>query len=483
MASEAAGHLLPSRGFLASLHPGGDPSTVLLIDQAPGPETTDEGGGVVVLSMIDAQCRDAGITEEMIRRALSALAPDGMMWIGVPGRWRLALMDSLRAKGMVIGATFVHRGRGLARTEFALTAKALRFALSGGLVSRRWRWALALLERVPWGEAMLLRFLPGIGFTAFRPGAAPFGWLNNQVPGKESVDIAIKTSWRGERAPFLVFALAEGETVIAKRGSAECQASIAHEAKVLAQLGGDAARAGLAIPQRIDFQKNPRLCSLIETAVPGRPMAGWIRDGHHRDLGIIADRLATWLTEWNSRTVRLVELTPALGELLILSPARELVGRINGGAAYLDWLSHENGLLLGHKVPLVAAHNDLTMANVLGDSSGIQSVVDWEAADPAGLPLADFHYAVCDAATAIGGGDRLAAFRICFLGDGEPRRRLRKCETRLRAIAGGPPQWLELCIHAGWLRHAANEQARPSPRPNESFLAIANLLADGVAGR
>ena len=62
--------------------------------------------------------------------------------------------------------------------------------------------------------------------------------------------------------------------------------------------------------------------------------------------------------------------------------------------------------------------------------------------------------------------------------------RLAHSEAVLREIVGGPPEWLELCIHAGWLRHAANEQARsPSSRVDGSFIAIANLLADNAVDR
>lgn len=469
-----------SRAFLASLHPSGDPATIRSIE-APT-DTSDGKADVLVLALTEAQCRDARSRRMMVEGALSLLAPGGVLWVDAPLRWRSATQAALRASGLDIGASTVHRRRGTAWTEFALTVRGLRFALSNGLISRRWRFVLAALERVPGGRAQLLRVLPGVGFTAFRPGTAPFGWLIDRLTGMGNVDVALTTSWRGEHAPFLVFALADRAAIIAKRGGPKCCASIAHEADMLRLLEAGAAKAGLAIPRMIDFSATPRLCSLIETTVPGRPMAGWIREGQHRDLGAIADRLANWLGQWNSQTVRHVDLTPALGESLILAAARELAGTIDGGAAYLDWLSRETGRLIGRKVPLVAAHNDLTMANVLGDISGIRSIVDWEAASPDGLPLADFRYAVCDAAAAISGGDRLAAFRACFLDDGEERAMLKQCEAPLRAGVGGPPEWLDLCVHASWLRHAANEQARSS-RANEGFIAIADALARSVSSR
>jgi thiamine kinase-like enzyme len=169
-----------------------------------------------------------------------------------------------------------------------------------------------------------------------------------------------------------------------------------------------------------------------------------------------------------------------MAEQLILSPGRELASTIDQGADYLAWLNHRIQRLTGLPVPIVAAHNDLTMANVLGDANGIRSVVDWEGATADGLPLADLHYAVCDAATMVNGGDRLAAFRACFIEETELRECLLQCEAEVRAFMDGPPQWIELCGHATWLQHAANEKARPSLQSDRAFVAIANLLAAGV---
>lgn len=477
------GQATPSGAFLTSLHPSGDPRTVLVIDQPPDRTARRRQGDVVVLVMALAQCRDAEIREAMIKCGVSALAADGILWVDVPGQWRWALMKILRANGMVIGVPTVCRHHGAAQIEFALTRSGLRFGMSGGHVSSRWWLALAVLERVPWGKAMLLRLLPGVGFPAFVPGVKPFKWLIDGVAATEHVDVAVKTSWRGAQAPFLVFAIGKSSTVIAKRGGPDFHAQIAREAAMLNLLGPGLAKARLEVPRVVDYHSSRRLCSLVETAVPGRPMASWIREGCHRDLGTISNQLAGWLCRWNGQTVRHVELTRSLGELLILSTARELTGAIQGGAAYLEWLLSEIARLAGKMVPLVAAHNDLTMANVLGDSSGIRSVVDWEAASPDGLPLADFRYACCDAATAINGGDRLTAFRACFLEVGEPLQVLQHSEAQLSAVIGGPPEWLELCVHATWLRHAANEQARSSQRRDSTFLAIADALASSVLFR
>jgi hypothetical protein len=320
-----------------------------------------------------------------------------------------------------------------------------------------------------------------VGFAAFRPGTTPFAWLIKQLPNEEEVDIALITNWRGERAPYLVFALGADQMIVAKRGGADSQAQIEHEAAMMKALAPGLEPCSLAVPRLIEFKTAPAISTLIESDVPGRPLAGLIRQGHHRDLGKVADRLAEWLTCWNKHTLRHVELTSQLAEELILSAARPLADSIGRGSAYLEWLSRETTRLIGTKVPLVAAHNDLTMANVLGDTVGVRSVVDWEAASIEGLPLTDFRYAVCDAAAAISYRDRLMAFQACFVGDGETQRRLRQSEAPLRAVAGGPPKWLDLCIQAGWLRHAANEQARSSSsRLDGSFIAIATAVAQSA---
>jgi hypothetical protein len=452
-----------SRAFLASLDPSGE-----------------GGDGVIALAITVDQCRDRDERERLIRRAISGVSRDRVLWVEVPGQWRSTVMRALRERGLAIGTLAVRRGHGISETYIAFSARAVRFAIERGHLSRRWLPALAML-RLPLGRALLTRALRGIGFAAFRPGTRPFAWLAAQVDGQENAGFILKTNWRGERAPYLVFGLGSDQTLVAKRGGAGCQDQIEHEAAMLKALAPGVQRCGLAVPRLFDSYTENGLSTLIESDVPGRPMASLIRDGRHRDLGKIADRLAEWLACWNKHTLRHVELTGQLAEQLILSAARPLAGSIDRGSGYLEWLSAETRRLVGSKVPIVAAHNDLTMANVLGDAAGIRSIVDWEAASIEGLPLTDFRYAVCDAAAAIGKCDRVTAFRECFLKGGAHRAHVEQSEAALREIVGGPPGWLELCAHAGWLRHAANEQARSSSsRFDASFLAIANPLADSA---
>lgn len=469
------------KAFLQSIHPGGDPAVLLSFDEHFEEGEAAATADIIDLNLTDAQCANSATRHGALRWALSALAPDGIIWFSVPGRWRSWFSRGLRSEGLRIRAMSVARHRGAARMDMSLSVRAIRFAMGRGFISSRWRWLPALLNSLPLGKAAVFRFMPELGFAACRPGTSPFGWLVRRLPDPGNSDFIVSTSWRGERSPFMVFGIGDEKALVAKR-ALRGEASIAHEADALTQVGIGAVGEGIKVPELVGRDDSKRLSTLIETAVPGRPMKSLIRDGHHQDLPALANRLADWIGQWNSKTVEHVELTASLAEGFILTPARIIFGTGNE-VAYQRWLSSEVSELIGQKVPLVATHNDLTMANILGDRSGIRSVVDWEAATDKGLPLTDLHYAVCDAAAAIGGGDRMAAFRRCFLDDSEIRRHLAGLDNRLRQIVGGPPEWLNLCIHAGWLAHAANERARAPETRGGDFTNIVNLLAFGVTGK
>jgi aminoglycoside phosphotransferase (APT) family kinase protein len=133
--------------------------------------------------------------------------------------------------------------------------------------------------------------------------------------------------------------------------------------------------------------------------------------------------------------------------------------------------------MAGSELPLVARHNDLTMWNVLAEERGAIGVIDWAEAEPAGLPLTDFFYAVADAAYAADGSrSRLGAVRACFSPDGARAAAVAPLRERLRATLELSPDAAELCFHACWLRHALNERRSPAAS-NGEFLEVVRWLA------
>ena len=128
-------------------------------------------------------------------------------------------------------------------------------------------------------------------------------------------------------------------------------------------------------------------------------------------------------------------------------------------------------------VPLVAAHGDLTMWNILLDNRGPLSVVDWEAARESSFPLVDFFYAMTDTVVVARGYDRTKALKECFapggLYGGEVRNLLLKV-TRALEI---PQSFTDLCLHACLLRHAVNEQRMSEASEAQPFLKAVQWLA------
>ena len=127
-------------------------------------------------------------------------------------------------------------------------------------------------------------------------------------------------------------------------------------------------------------------------------------------------------------------------------------------------------------IPLVAAHNDLTAANILVDGRAAPAVVDWEEAEPHALPLGDLVYMVADFFAAVDAyRDRVRAF-----GDASAlTRELVERAARTHALDDAAVQ---LCISACWLRHAANERRErgadgAAARP---FLGILARVAEGA---
>jgi hypothetical protein len=158
-------------------------------------------------------------------------------------------------------------------------------------------------------------------------------------------------------------------------------------------------------------------------------------------------------------------------------PARLLAPQLPGGTDYLAWLEARCADLAGRPAPLVATHNDLTMWNILLDARGSLGVVDWELARQSDLPLSDFSYAIADTvAAAEGYRDRPAAFARCLPG-GDLAGLVARLGRRLCAELSLPGELATLCLHAGWLRHAANEQAKKRPGEPHPTLEILGMLA------
>lgn len=234
------------------------------------------------------------------------------------------------------------------------------------------------------------------------------------------------------------------------------------EGGALAELGPAARAAGADVPEVADEGELGGRPLLVTTGVDGRPASVLLAERPGRRDGLV-ERIADWLLRWNLATAAEAVVSRELLERELLAPAR--AAGLPG--SYVAELERMGGAVEGRPVKLVAAHNDLTTANVLVARDGRLAVVDWDTAAPRALPLGDLLYAVADAEAATHGfADRVAAFVAAPGGEHE---------QRFRDALGLDDAVADLCFHACWLRHAANESLREEPaRP---FLEIARAIA------
>jgi aminoglycoside phosphotransferase (APT) family kinase protein len=333
---------------------------------------------------------------------------------------------------------------------------ALRVAFGGALRVRRRNAVVARIAlALPGGSGLL----PG-GVVLRRPGAQPLArWLTE--PPERSA-LIVSRSWRTTGSLVVRRIGAGGETVAKLAPSAERE----HDA--LALLGATAAAAGAAVPGLVGRVELRGIPGFVATAVPGRPVEDLLLHNRDRVPDVIA-LVAGWLARWNEATAHRRPLTDADVERHLLAPA----GRIGASEGYGRFLAALGARALGADVPFVAAHNDLTCSNLLVDGPRI-GVLDWEEATAEGLPLADLVYAGADAVAAADGyADRATAWAAS-----EPLVQPRVDEIAERL--GLSPAFAELCIHACWLRHAANE-AEADAGDARPFAAIVRRLQERVA--
>jgi len=437
------------RSPLELLHPDGIALTSLVLGDSCPPGLEPEPGGteadaVELVVVAGAELGPA------LQTAATRLAPDGVLYVAAPPR-RAA--KAIEAAGLAPGpALLTLRGAGSRR--LLVPAQAAAYALDQLVPAAGWRGRAARVAVRAGGARLLPHFAPS-GIVARRPGARPLHeWLRTQ--GGVDTDSAI-VSW-SDGSSHLVHA---GNSV-AKVGGGTA------EAETLRELGPAARVAGALVPEPVRTGTVAGLPLLVESAVPGKPASSHLTPSR---IPAYLDELVRWLERWNVATARPRPLGQGELDRAVVAPLRAL--ELDG--EHRRRLEERCLRAIGRSVPFVAAHHDLTTANVLvGNGLGI---VDWDAAEAAALPLTDFFYAAADArAAADGFRDRVGAFARTFAADGTPALDVEPLQARLVAALGLEPDVVQLCFDACWLRHAANELAQSGPGP---FVEIARRVAAG----
>jgi hypothetical protein len=232
------------------------------------------------------------------------------------------------------------------------------------------------------------------------------------------------------------------------------------EAAALNVVYADAVNAGARVPTVRLAPLPDGLPALRFDAIPGH-LASNLLGKRPARLPEIMEQLVSWLERWGLRSRRLAYADADRLNREILAPAAALASTLDVGREYLGWLRARVDTALGEVLPFVAAHNDLSMTNVLFDGTSRPGVIDWERATPSGLPLTDYFYAAADALAATQAYRRRAhAFRIAFDPSTNHGRLVDRHARRLAKTLDLSVSMTELLMHATLLHHAANEQAR-----------------------
>jgi hypothetical protein len=452
----------PPVALLELLHPAGVVERSLVLgDCAPARADTAELD-LLVLAPAEDRAADRAATD-----AAAGLADAGLAYLLASPRSRLRLLRLLAREGLRPAAAFVHvREPGGDELLVQLDRRALTYVLDTLVRPPSWlRVAARVLPDLGLRAATLLA--PRVGVVVRRRSAPPLAaWL--AAPPAEAAHGLILRRVRTENGGNLfVYALGSRPIIVKVRDGAA-------EARQLERYGAAAARAGAAVAEVVALAGGPdgaAALTLLDGVAASSALARC-----PDELDAVVERVTAWLERWNVATASRGVVTERLLEDELLAHVRLLEPSLRGGRHYRAWLERRASAWLGLELPLVAAHLDLTMANVLLTHNEGIAVVDWVQARAACLPLVDFFYAVADAAAAADAyGDRVAAFRSCFAGGGRwelPRRR----EPQLTQALDISPAVRELCFHACWLHHAANELRGGAGGP-APFARIVELVA------
>lgn len=464
--------------------------SIIIGNNAPLPPGPPVSGGdtgpadLIVLWPSPAECRTPGWLPQAVWLLAQHLAPEGMAYVLVPAPWRLGVVRRLRSYGLGASRAVVHLPDSAAtRYLVPLKAKLLAYTCSTLVDAPSWRLrVLALMLHCPGSADLLALVLPHTGLIVRRAAPPPLlQWLLHMPPaGHLSGDAILQVTARRPAQSVIIHGFARGgrsPAIIAKVVPAGMEGSNRPgEDAALAELGPAARVAGVAVPQ-------PLLCAmvagrrvLLQTAVPGRSLAPLLV-AHPARFPDYTARVVAWLAQWNRRTLVIQPRSREQLERDVVAPASLLGPLLDSGGAYINWLRRICAAAAG-PMPLAAAHNDLTMWNILIDKRGCLGVLDWESARPTDLPLKDFFYALVDAVAATGGyTDRLAAFQQCFAHNGTYRPWLNELQARFPYTRDIPAPVLDLCFHACWIQHAVNEQRSAAPHEQRPFLRIVQWLA------
>jgi aminoglycoside phosphotransferase len=192
--------------------------------------------------------------------------------------------------------------------------------------------------------------------------------------------------------------------------------SLAREAANLRALQSVRACGFDCVPHIVAHQSSPSQPLLLETAVPGSPIRLRAASAAQK-----IDKVVDWLIGFHRATMRSSQ--SAWYDRLADQPSKRFLALLPGDSAerqLIERTASIAGVLRDQAVPLVFEHADFCPPNILVRPDGAIGIVDWELAEPDGLPALDLFFFLAAAAFARDAAstetDYLTSFRRAFFG-------------------------------------------------------------------
>jgi aminoglycoside phosphotransferase len=198
---------------------------------------------------------------------------------------------------------------------------------------------------------------------------------------------------KNPNAKYSVLLIApDGRPQMAVKVATTATAGLAIEAERLALLEMEASWPGLAgVPRVLDAVNFDGRHSLVMTAVAGTPMrSSYMRWRHTaRRSSVAADFAATesWAAQFQRTTVQ--GSAPLEMDAGVSARLRGRHAECHGIGADVEAFTEICARLRRHEVARTAVHGDLWAANILLAGGSVSGVVDWETAEPSGVPARD----------------------------------------------------------------------------------------------
>ncbi len=277
------------------------------------------------------------------------------------------------------------------------------------------------------------------------PASPGWHWLL-LIRGPRSISKVIGLAFReGSRSPDLVAKIAR---------IPEAAAGLAREAEALRLL---AERPGgvPGVPRVHQVRTTPDRFTVMETPLSGAPLWSVLRPSRYRALALQA-------TEWLS-DLALGAGTPARSSpARVVQPALDRFGRMFGPIAGPGLLEQTREALAGlPPLPVVPEQRDFSPWNLFVTGDGRLAVLDWESADPEGLPALDLIYFLTYLAffhdRAMKSGNFLDSYRTALDPATFTGRVQEECLARYGASLGISPSDVRRLRILTWVIHAPSE--------------------------